>query len=535
MIWTALAALVLVLFRVHAFDVPLERDEGNYAYIGSRLLDGDRLYTEVWDHQPPGVFVLFAAVIAVCGDAPVVFRIHAICWSVATLVLITGYSLAIGAHRATTISGVLLWAIVSTDPGTAGDGCNREIYMNTLILAAWVLAAWIESTTLEAKRVAIGFPLQLATFGAGLLLGIASVMKTVVAVHWLVLVLWLTVVLWKRFDVATRFRSVLKSVILFGAGPAMLWGGTALYFAGTSRWDVFVDSVFAFNVAYADQDRDVWWRFVEFFTTPRASNIFSSALPLWICGLLGVFGLGVKSLSCARSNLTVLLVGSSFLAICLPGQFWPHYYYLAICPAVLSTAWLVGTLTDWVSKRTGVRQGFARVLAAAPAVVVVGVVLVGQTAHYLLQPPLGITERRYSYSARDFWARAQGENVRRVTDPGDEIFVYGDDASIYYYARRKGSSRFTMLTALRERYPGYQARREIMLAEVRDRRPRLVLVVLGEPTFPEWVEFLHSRYDAVGFDYRDGPTFEAVFMVLADRERPIEAIDWNWDRSMVGP
>ena len=68
------ALLVLVVFRLHGFGLPLETDECNYAYIGGRLLEGDRLYVDVWDHQPPGVFVLFAGVIAVFGGEDVVFR-----------------------------------------------------------------------------------------------------------------------------------------------------------------------------------------------------------------------------------------------------------------------------------------------------------------------------------------------------------------------------------------------------------------------------------------------------------------------------
>ncbi|KKK62157.1 hypothetical protein LCGC14_3007150, partial [marine sediment metagenome] len=39
------------IIRLHAFAVPLETDECNYAYIGSRLLAGDRLYLDVWDHH----------------------------------------------------------------------------------------------------------------------------------------------------------------------------------------------------------------------------------------------------------------------------------------------------------------------------------------------------------------------------------------------------------------------------------------------------------------------------------------------------
>ena len=67
----ALALVVLILFRLHAFGLPLETDECNYAYFGARLLEGDWLYVDLWDHQPPGVFVLFAGIIAVFGDDPI--------------------------------------------------------------------------------------------------------------------------------------------------------------------------------------------------------------------------------------------------------------------------------------------------------------------------------------------------------------------------------------------------------------------------------------------------------------------------------
>ena len=68
-----LAGVVLVGLRLHAFELPLETDECNYAYIGDRLLAGDRLYVDVWDHQPFGVFALFAGVSALFGSEPVVF------------------------------------------------------------------------------------------------------------------------------------------------------------------------------------------------------------------------------------------------------------------------------------------------------------------------------------------------------------------------------------------------------------------------------------------------------------------------------
>ena len=163
----AAAAVVLVAFRLHAFDLPLETDECNYIYIGSRLLAGDSLYVDVWDHQPFGVFVLFAGVIGLLGDAPEVFRWMTTAFSLASLLLIFAILRRVAGAGAA-VAGAMLFALVSSDPGTAGEGCNREIYMKTLILAAWYLAL-----RAPAKP---GWSI----FGSGCALALASALKTIV-------------------------------------------------------------------------------------------------------------------------------------------------------------------------------------------------------------------------------------------------------------------------------------------------------------------------------------------------------------------
>jgi hypothetical protein len=46
--------------------------------------------------------------------------------------------------------------------------------------------------------------------------------------------------------------------------------------------------------------------------------------------------------------------------------------------------------------------------------------------------------------------------------------------------------------------------------------------------------FLKQHYtEPVGWDFND-KTGKAIMFVVADKYRPIEPIDWNWDRSAVG-
>ena len=48
-------------FRAGALDLPLDRDEGAYGYIGANLASGTIPYRDAFDHKPPGIYVFYAA------------------------------------------------------------------------------------------------------------------------------------------------------------------------------------------------------------------------------------------------------------------------------------------------------------------------------------------------------------------------------------------------------------------------------------------------------------------------------------------
>ena len=75
--WLALAvALVAVAaVRVRLLGVPLQRDEGEYAYLGQLILQGVPPYAEAWNMKWPGIYAIYALLIAVGGASDV--AIHA--------------------------------------------------------------------------------------------------------------------------------------------------------------------------------------------------------------------------------------------------------------------------------------------------------------------------------------------------------------------------------------------------------------------------------------------------------------------------
>src|SRR5205085_8049840 len=64
--------LVVVIFfgviRWRLADVPLERDEGEYAYAGQLMLDGIPPYQLAYNMKLPGTYAAYAAILAIFGQ-----------------------------------------------------------------------------------------------------------------------------------------------------------------------------------------------------------------------------------------------------------------------------------------------------------------------------------------------------------------------------------------------------------------------------------------------------------------------------------
>ena len=510
------AAALLVALRLHAFALPLENDECNYVYVAGRLLAGDQLYVDVWDHQPPGIFALFAAARAVFGDGQAAFRWLATAACLASMVLL----FAIARRAAGTYAGYLaagLYALCSADPGTAGEGCNREVFMNPLALAAVWLLLRMETPRLRT------------VLAAGLFIGLGSTIKTVMAAQWVLLAAWLGLRAWKYRRPRRPLGNLVAHVAALGAGPAVVWAVTFGYFVATGRLADFWEAAFAFNLGYSDVSAGYWQRFADFFGAPIHQHVFEGTAALWIAAGLAALALLIvrRGQTFARQSALLCYLVGSYWAVCLPGQIWPHYYYLMVPPliVVLATAW--GHLAFPPAESNAAKP--VRTVAFATIGVVTAALIWAQTTKYLLVPTLQLTDRRYG--ARDLWAQAQAANVARVTDPDDTVLVFGHDVGVYYYSGRRCASRYTMVRALSEQYPGFAGRRAILLEEVRARRPRVVLLV--ESPFPALDAFLRANYRLVGIDFHDQRRSEPILEAWMDQSRPVTTIDWTWHRSSV--
>src|SRR5262245_30837278 len=127
----ALALLLIAAFsivlRARLAPIPLERDEGEYAYIAQRWLAGDIPYRDAFDQKPPGVFLVYAGLFALVGDS-----IEAIHWlGHASLLGALGFLYLIGrllfSHTVGWVAA-LAGVVFVMDSSVLGNASNTEVF-----------------------------------------------------------------------------------------------------------------------------------------------------------------------------------------------------------------------------------------------------------------------------------------------------------------------------------------------------------------------------------------------------------------------
>jgi len=137
--WPLAVLLGVILFtsaiRIRLLEVPLERDEGHYAYAGQLMLEGVPPYTGVYTYFLPGMYLIYALIMAVFGQTHGGIHLGLLIINTATILLMffLGKRLfgpLIGAAAA------VAFALLSLGQPVQGVFANSEHFVIFLLSAA---------------------------------------------------------------------------------------------------------------------------------------------------------------------------------------------------------------------------------------------------------------------------------------------------------------------------------------------------------------------------------------------------------------
>lgn len=456
--YLVLGAILILTFalRLSFIHVPLDRDEGTYAVIGQEILNGAIPYRDAIEIKPPGIFYIFATIMAF-GDTVEHIRI---CTAIYTLfTVMAAYLLArlLGGVRAGLIAA-LLCGIFTSGPIVEGIGSNTEVFMLLPVLAG---------TFFLFKGIDSGRRFHFIM--SGLCFALAVFVKTVAAPVYLLAFLFI--------PFARRpFRGWLTTIadmVLFAASAILLVIVFYIYLKLNGAWNDCIHWTITFNKSFGRAT-------LEEFSgrlLSRGVNTAKEFLLLWVVALLTICWQFRKRMTVKTWFMTGL-VFATFIGVCMPGKFWPHYFLPMVPPLAVISGVGVAQLTY--------RRGIVPVIGLFTFAALFIPTILADYPYYVASPE---DVSRMKYSGNDVFVKAAqvARYVKERTRVGDYIFQWGFEPEIYVLAGRRPPNRFICHMYV-DAGPDKNVAIRDLVTSILSKRPKYIIVQSGREKWPGFLD-----------------------------------------------
>jgi hypothetical protein len=486
--WTLLAATVMAVLwaRIRLAGLPLERDEGEYAYSGQLLLHAIAPYKLAYSMKFPGTAAVYAMAMSILGESITAVRIGLALANLATIVLM----FLLGRRVLGEMGGVATaasYSVLSLMPHVLGTAAHATHFV--------VLFA-VSGTLVLLRPSDRQSPVLI--FTSGCLFGLAFLMKQPGLLFTVFGSLYLFTRDWRA---QLDLKRILSRNLLFisGASAPCLLTGLVLWFSGSFGkfwfWTIDYASTYGSQVAFAEAVR----LFAGHFP-----GVLGTAWPIWALAAVGLLVCAFSPPIRSRAGFLIAFAFFSAVAVCPGFYFRPHYFILFL-PAVslLSGAALAGVFN---ALRTEGRAFDFAILAIFAGCLVWPL---WRERDFFFERPLAEANRLINGTNPCAESIKIAEYIRTQSDPADTIAVVGSEPQIYFYSQRLSATGYIYTYALMEPQPYAHQMQEEMIHEIETARPRfLVLVVMNkswlagpesDQTIYRWADvYCDANYDEVG-------------------------------------
>jgi 4-amino-4-deoxy-L-arabinose transferase-like glycosyltransferase len=447
----------VALLRWGLLDVPLERDEGEYAYTAQLLLEGISPYAQAYNMKLPGIYLAYAGILGLIGEAPRDIHLGLLLVNAITILLVA----LLGRRLFDDRVGVLAAAsfgVLSLSWTIQGFWANAEAFVLPFALGGILLTL----RGLASERIK-------TFFAAGLLLGIAFLMKQHGVFFTGLGVLLVSGELFRSQGLERRQRIEQLAVLAGASALPYLITCVAIWRAGA--FDTFWFWTFEYARAYSG-----------IIPIEEGPSRFASQLVAVTEGGLALWGLAALGLGslfwwppAKRKRFVMLSFTAASLASLTPGfYFRPHYFVLALPVVALLGSVAACSLGDLVA---GQARPWLRVWVPTGVVALAVLQALSAQGGYLFEwSPEEVTRKVYGLSpfAESF---AVADFLRENSELDDRIAILGSEPQIPFYAGRRKASGYLYLYPLMENHELAESMQRGMIAEIEASAPRFLVFV----------------------------------------------------------
>jgi hypothetical protein len=456
-IWSYAALLLVILFvagiRFHLRDMPLERDEGEYAYAGQLILQGIPPYELAYNMKLPGTYAAYAVIMEIFGQTAAGIRLGLLVVNAATIVLVFLLTRKLAGPLAAFVAGTT-YAVLSILPSVLGFAGHATHFVVLCALGGILVLL----RAVDSQHGLLWF------FSSGLLLGLAFLMKQPGLVFAAFGALYIVRCSWKQP------RLLARREVIFLAGAALPFALTCLALA---RAGVFRNFWF-WTLTYAREYSSETSLATGWQALRQSLQWVLHPFPLWAIAEIGMVALFWDRRWRPQVFFLTTFTASSLLAVCAGFYFRPHYYIL-----VLPAASILAGLAVSSGRQLLAERGFVQSARLVPLLVFCSACAFSlwDQRSFLFELE-SVAAGQKIYAANPFAEAIQvASTVRASTTKKDTIAVFGSEPEIYFYSGRHSATAYLYMYDLIKPQP-YQLRmRQEMMHQIETARPRVVIYV----------------------------------------------------------
>jgi len=442
----ALLAILIALVaavRIHLAAIPLERDEGEYAYAGQLMLEGVPPYRLAWNMKLPGTYAAHALIMAVFGQTVRGIHYGLLVVNVLTILLVflLGWQIfgPLGG-----LAAAATYAVLSVSPGVLGTASHATHYVVLPAVAATLLLLRFLSRP----------------FWPGLLYGTAFLMKQ----HGAAFILFgACYLLWSGLRGGGR-RRTLQALLVYSAGAALPFGVTCALLWRAGVFPNFWYWTFTYARTYTTI---VPIGLGVQLLAHNFAQVLSSAPALWICAAGGLALAWRKRKERATALLLTAFLVFSFLGAA-PGLYFRRHYFILTLPAA---ALFVGLAV------------VARPRVILPLVAGSLVLSVHQQREFFFHMGPDDAARRLWGGGIFVKAKLVGEWLRTHSARETRVAVLGSEPEIYFYAGRRSATGYLYMYPVMEPKPDALRMQNDLIRQIEAVSPQFVVFAYLNPSW----------------------------------------------------
>ncbi len=440
-----LFVMLAIFIRIRYIDLPLERDEGEYAYAGAEIANGFAPYETAYNMKFPGTYYVYAFIFTLFNKSITTIRISFLIIHLLNVLFVFLITKKIFDSRRAGFLGCCFFILLNCSFTSFGLLGKAEPLVVLFSLAG------IFTILVAKQRVRYKLLFYLL---AGGLMGTSVMMKQngifFCFAGWIFLL---------------KSKGWIKNSIIYFSGiliPAILLLFNLLI---NNTFDTF----YYFAIQYASEysklvNGNLGWMILK----GEFPKLFQFNKPLFILSLISIVVLLITTIRNKNQIPLIIFFVCSVLAVSSGLYFRPHYFLLVYPAISIISAWFIYYIFT--------KPAFSQ-LKIVPNLLLLATLFyfIILQKSYIFEYD-GKTAMRKIYHWTPFYeCRQLGNNIKSITKPSATIGLIGCEPEIAFYADRQLASGFMYLYPMFEKQKYAMEMTNMFLSELEKNNPEIII------------------------------------------------------------